>query len=106
MRALARGDLVSIGLLGENFHEDAVHSGIDVARGLWRIRPAGLSVFLSGMPELVGHSGATGSYAYYIEEYDAGIVGSFNQTEWAEGHVEFLLSKILPTLMRLKAIDS
>jgi hypothetical protein len=74
----------------------------DVGRGLWRIRPGAVSFTLSGMPTLVGHSGATGVWAYYIAEWDAVVVGAVSDSRWQERHVEFLLSDVVPTLARVR----
>ena len=103
LRALAQGTLVDIARLegGRNATEDAMNRGIHYGYGLWRIEPGRVSFLLGGMPELQGASGATGSFAYYVDAWDAVIVGTFDQTEWQEKHVQFLLSKVLPTLARV-----
>lgn len=75
---------------------------IDVGLCVWRIRPRGIFFALGGFPELVGHSGATGAFAYHTAEHDAVIVGTFNQTTWQEDHLEFLLRDVLPVLARAR----
>ena len=79
-----------------------MNQGIDYGHGLWRIRPGDVSWMLWGQPTLFGVSGATGSFVYYIPDEDAVITGTFNQTEYAEKHIEFILSEVLPTLARAR----
>jgi hypothetical protein len=55
------------------------------------------------MPALVGHSGSTGVWAYFVPETDAVLVGAVNHAGWQEKHVEFLLSEVMPVLVRLPA---
>jgi CubicO group peptidase (beta-lactamase class C family) len=104
MRALATGRLVPWASFQKDWTQDAMASGIDYAYGLWRIRPGGVFFLLGQLPELLGASGATGSFVYYIPEYDAVVAGTFNQTRWAEDHVRFLLRDVLPKLARLKPV--
>ena len=89
--ALAGGTLVTIDELGEEFTIDTFYSGIDYGLGLWRIRPEGLSRWFAGYPEIYGASGSTGTFAYYVPELDAVIAGGFNQMDWEEKHVEFIV---------------
>lgn len=98
LRALVEGRPVSLADLDDDTTRDAIVGGIDYGRGLWTVRPGGLFFLLGGLPELQGASGATGSFAYYAAEHDAVITGTFNQTGYAEKHIEFLLADVLPTL--------
>ena len=102
MRALIASELVSFSDF-ERYTEDAITDGIDYGYGLWKVRPAGLSWFARGLPEMVGVSGSLGSYVYYIEEYDAVITGTFDQSTWAEKHIQFIMSKVIPILARTEA---
>jgi hypothetical protein len=54
-------------------------------------------------PELLGKSESTDSYLYWVPEYDAVIVGSFNQVSCREKHVVFLM-KALRILSQLTTI--
>ena len=54
------------------------------------------------MPDLVGHSGSTSVWAYYVERHDAVLVGAVSQSGWQEDHIRFLLAEILPVLERIR----
>lgn len=100
LRGLVAGNPVPLSAFEADFTNDAMHDGIDVGRCLWRIRPGGVAWPLRGMPTLLGHSGATGVWAYYIPDWDAVVVGAVSDSRWQERHVEFLLSDVVPTLAR------
>lgn len=101
LRALADGDPVGFDALSPAWSEDTFAKGMDYGYGLWRVRPGNVSFMLKGIPDLVGVSGATGSFAYYSEDWDAVVTGTFDQTDWEEKHLRFLLTKTLPQLNRL-----
>ena len=50
----------------------------------------------------MGHSGATGVWAYYIADWDAVVVGAVSDSRWQERHAVFLLSEIIPLLARVR----
>lgn len=50
-------------------------------------------------PELIGHSGASGSFAYHAPEPDVFLVGTFNQTDAPKRPFSFMLQV-------LKAIET
>lgn len=102
LRSLVAGNPVPLSVFEADSTEDAMHAGIDVGRGMWRIRPGAVTLPLSGMPTLLGHSGATGVWAYYVAEWDAVIVGAVSDSRWQERHVEFLLTDVIPTLARVR----
>jgi D-alanyl-D-alanine carboxypeptidase len=101
-RSLREGAPVQLDTLAQDWTEDALHRGIDYGLGVWRIRPGRLFFLLGKYPDLIGVSGMTGSYLYYVPEWDAVITGSFNQTDWQEKHIDFLLSEVLPALERIE----
>jgi len=108
VRALARKDAEKgsvLDRLATEFTDDAMHAGIDVGLCAWRIRPGGIFFALGGLPVLVGHSGATGVWAYYVPEHDAVLTGAVSQARWQEKHIEFLLSEVLPVLARTSLVD-
>lgn len=102
LRALADGTLgVTFDDLAASTTEDAMSRGMDYGHGLWTIRPARVSFMLRGVPELHGASGSTGSFAYYVPDWDAVITGTFDQTNWEERHLRWLLTNVLPRLNQL-----
>ena len=50
-------------------------------------------------PELIGHSGASGSFAYHAPEQDIFVVGTFNQTDAPKRPFGFML-EVLKTIER------
>jgi D-alanyl-D-alanine carboxypeptidase len=103
MRSLQQGSPVSLDALAQDWTEDALSRGIDYGYGTWRIRPGRLFFALGAYPDLIGASGMSGSFAYYVPEWDAVITGSFNQTDWQERHINFLMSQVLGPLQRIEA---
>ncbi|WP_339254252.1 serine hydrolase domain-containing protein [Sporosarcina sp. FSL W8-0480] len=53
---------------------------IQYGGGYMRILLGGFSMFFMGKGELIGHSGSTGSFAFYYPEKDLFFVGDVNQT--------------------------
>jgi len=59
--------------------------------GLMRIKlPRWMSLFRA-TPELIGHSGASGSFAFYAPEPDIYLIGTFNQTDAPRRSIGFML---------------
>ncbi len=81
--------------------ENAVAPGLDYGYSLWRIRPDGLFFLLRGYPNLYGASGSTGSFLYWAPEYDAVISGTFNQMEYTQNSIMFLV-RVLIVLGRVE----
>jgi D-alanyl-D-alanine carboxypeptidase len=102
LRALVAGKPVPLSSLATEFSANAMIDGIDVGLCAWRIRPGGIFFALGGLPDLVGHSGSTGVWAYYVERHDAVLVGAVSQSGWQEDHIRFLLAEILPVLERIR----
>jgi D-alanyl-D-alanine carboxypeptidase len=100
LRSLIDGRPTSLKSFQAEWTENAMAKGIDYGYGLWRIRPGNLSFLLKSYPEILGVSGSTGSFVYWVPEYDAVIAGSFNQTDYREKHVVFLI-KVLRVLSRV-----
>lgn len=97
LRSLLEDRPTSIDTFQAEWSENAMAKGIDYGYGLWRIRPGRLSFLLKSYPELIGISGSTGSFLYWVPAYDAIIAGTFNQTEYQRKHVVFLI-KVLKVL--------
>jgi D-alanyl-D-alanine carboxypeptidase len=83
----------AIGFLRAYFNGELFHRGnfsrimtwapmffpMEYGLGLWRIKlPRWMNLFRE-TPELLGHSGSTGSFAYYEPSKDLYIAGTFNQ---------------------------
>lgn len=59
--------------------------------GLMRVKlPQWMTLFRT-TPELIGHSGASGSFAFYAPEPDIYLIGSFNQTDAPRRPIGFML---------------
>ncbi|SNT76865.1 serine hydrolase domain-containing protein [Paracoccus seriniphilus] len=67
--------------------------------GLMRFRLPGWMTLWWRSPELIGHSGASGSFAYHAPEPDVFLVGTFNQTDAPKRPFSFMLQV-------LKAIET
>jgi len=59
--------------------------------GLMRFRLPGWMTLWRHSPELIGHSGASGSFAYHAPEPDMFLVGTFNQTDAPKRPFSFML---------------
>ena len=57
------------------------HAPIHYGAGYMRIPLDGLATLFMGKGELIGHSGSTGSFAFYYPESDLFFVGDVNQME-------------------------
>jgi len=101
MRGLERGEPVSLDRLGADWTEDAMSSGLDYGYGTWRWRPGGVFFMMSSLPNLRGVSGSSNSFAYITDD-GAVITGTFDQADPPSRHVQFVLSQVLPTLMRVE----
>lgn len=108
LRALSDGTPVSLDALdgGADHTRDAITRGIGYGHGLWHIRPGRVFIGAASLPDMVGVSGSTGSFAYYVPEYDAVITGTFDQMDMQEQHIRFLMSQVLPALARAERVDA
>jgi D-alanyl-D-alanine carboxypeptidase len=101
MRSLQEDRPLPLTAFQQEWTENALARGIDYAYSLWRIRPAGLLFLLRGYPDLYGVSGSTGSFLYWVPEYDVVVTGTFDQTGYTQKHVMFLI-KVLALLGRVE----
>lgn len=59
--------------------------------GLMRFKLPGWMTLWRSSPELIGHSGASGSFAYHAPAEDVYLVGTFNQTDAPRRPFSFML---------------
>ena len=59
--------------------------------GLMRIKLPRWMTLFRVTPELIGHSGASGSFAFYATEPDIYLIGTFNQTDAPRRPIGFML---------------
>jgi len=65
---------------------------IQYGHGLMRITlPRWMTLFRK-TPELIGHSGASGSFAYFAPEPDIYLIGTFNQTDAPRRPISFMFN--------------
>ena len=62
--------------------------------GLMRFKLPGWMTLWRPSPELIGHSGANGSFAYHAREADIFLVGTFNQTDAPKRPFGFMLQAL------------
>jgi D-alanyl-D-alanine carboxypeptidase len=67
--------------------------------GLMRFQLPSWMTLWQGSPELIGHSGASASFAYHVPEQDICLVGTYNQTDMPKRPFGFMM-KVLKTLER------
>ncbi len=59
--------------------------------GLMRVKLPPWMTLFRATPELIGHSGASGSFAFYAPEPDIYLIGTFNQTDAPRRPIGFML---------------
>jgi D-alanyl-D-alanine carboxypeptidase len=67
------------------------HFPLDYGGGLMRFRLPGWMTLWRGAPVLIGHSGASATFAYHAPERDVFLVGTFNQTDAPKRPFGFML---------------
>ena len=100
LRGLERGVPSGLDRLATDWTENAMSRGLDYGYGTWRWRPGRIFPLAFQLPQLVGVSGSTNSFAYLSAKGDV-ITGTLDQADDPSRHVRFVLSKVLPLLQRL-----
>jgi len=70
--------------------------------GLMRVKLPRWMTLFRATPELIGHSGASGSFAFYAPEPDIYLIGTFNQTDAPRRPIGFML-RVLNLVARHRA---
>jgi D-alanyl-D-alanine carboxypeptidase len=96
-RALEAGNPVERAVF-EYYTEDAIQRGLDYGYGMWRVRPKRLTYGTANLPEMLGVSGVTGSFVYYVPAADAVVAGTFDQTDMSARAIRFLVADVLAEL--------
>ncbi len=65
---------------------------LQYGHGLMRIKLPRWMTLFRATPELIGHSGASGSFAFYAPDPDVYILGTFNQTDAPQRPIGFMLN--------------
>lgn len=71
--------------------------------GLMRIKLPRWMMLFRATPELIGHSDASGSFAYYAPEHDIYLIGTFNQTDAPRRPIGFML-RVLSAVAKHEAL--
>lgn len=99
LRAVLSGRLFRRGALPALFRWRRLYFPLHYGGGLMRFKLPGWMTLWRPSPELIGHSGASGSFAYHAPEQDIFVVGTFNQTDAPKRPFGFML-EVLKTIER------
>ena len=103
LRAFMQNDLFEPEIATQMRHWNRLFFPMQYGYGLMRIKlPRWMTVFRA-TPELIGHSGASGSFAYYAPEQDTYVLGTFNQTDAPRRPVGFML-RVLALVAKHRAL--
>jgi CubicO group peptidase (beta-lactamase class C family) len=91
LRAFTEGRLFHPENKGALHQWRKMHFPMQYGGGLMRFRLPGWMTLWRPSPELIGHSGASGSFAYHAPEPDVFLVGTFNQTDAPKRPFGFML---------------
>ncbi|WP_371153239.1 serine hydrolase domain-containing protein [Jannaschia sp. 2305UL9-9] len=90
LRAFMRNELFPRQAANQMRQWNRLFFPIRYGHGLMRIKLPLWTTLMRGTPELIGHSGASGSFAYYAPEPDIHLVGTFNQTDAPRRPIGFM----------------
>jgi CubicO group peptidase (beta-lactamase class C family) len=91
LRAFTEGRLFHPENKGALHQWRKMHFPMQYGGGLMRFRLRGWMTLWRPSSELIGHSGASGSFAYHAPEPDVFLVGTFNQTDAPKRPFGFML---------------
>jgi len=90
LRAFMQNQLFQPQTAAQMRHWNKLFFPMHYGYGLMRIKlPLWMTLFRT-TPELIGHSGASGSFAYYAPRSDFYVVGTFNQTDAPRRPISFM----------------
>ncbi len=79
IKAFFRGELFPVGYFSEMKHWKRIFFPLEYGVGLARFKLPRLFSPFKPLPELIGHSGLSGAYAFYSAEKDIFLTGTVNQ---------------------------
>lgn len=91
LRAFMDGHLFNPENAGQMRQWNRLFFPLQYGYGLMRIKLPRWMTLFRATPELIGHSGASGSFAFYAPEPDIYLIGSFNQTDAPRRPIGFML---------------
>lgn len=91
LRAFMQNRLFKVGNAAQMRQWNRLFFPLQYGYGLMRFKlPRWLTLFRA-TPELIGHSGSSGSFAFYAPEPDIYLIGTFNQTDAPQRPFGFML---------------
>jgi CubicO group peptidase (beta-lactamase class C family) len=91
LRAFMSGQLFQPDNAGQMRQWNRLFFPLQYGYGLMRIKLPRWMALFRATPELIGHSGASGSFAYYAPGPDIFLIGTFNQTDAPRRPIGFML---------------
>lgn len=91
LKACMQGQLFSSASAAQMRHWNRLFFPIQYGYGLMRIKlPRWMTLFRT-TPELIGHAGANGAFAFYAPHHDTYLIGPFNQLDAPRRPIGFML---------------
>ena len=93
IQAFFHGELFDIKFFHEKLYRKLQLSMFPICygNGYMRIKMGGLSTFFLGQGDLLGHSGSTGSFAFYYPDKELFFAGDFNQMKYPALPIRFVM---------------
>lgn len=91
LRAFMDGHLFNPENAGQMCQWSQLFFPLQYGYGLMRIKLPRWMTLFRATPELIGHSGASGSFAFYAPEQDIYVIGTFNQADAPRRPIGFML---------------
>jgi len=102
LRAYMKNDLFKSGNAATMRQWNRLFFPLHYGFGLMRVHlPRWMTLFRE-TPDLIGHSGASGSFAFYAPERDLYVIGTFNQTDAPQRPIRFML-RVLALVAKYEA---